>query len=52
MLIVQCPRCKHRMKYQPMGGEITSKVKRCVYCGYSFKVHSSLKTDRIVKVEK
>jgi len=49
MLTVKCPKCKHDMKYMPSKGDITKKVKRCVYCGHSFRVHSSLKKSRIVK---
>jgi len=42
--LVKCPKCKHDMKYQTEDSILSKKVKRCVYCGRSFKV-----IDRIVK---
>jgi len=51
MFTVKCPRCKHEMKYMPIKGKLSKKVKRCVYCGYSFKVHSSSEKSRIIKEE-
>jgi hypothetical protein len=50
MLLVRCPRCHKDQKTDPKAGDITAKVKRCVYCGYSFKIHGSLPKTRIVKV--
>ncbi len=44
MYLVRCPHCAHDMKYQEnlnsphKKSNISSKVKRCVYCGKSFKV--------------
>lgn len=35
IVLVQCPRCHNRMKYQPKGGMLDGKTKECVYCGYS-----------------
>ncbi|GIU69404.1 MAG: hypothetical protein KatS3mg002_0640 [Candidatus Woesearchaeota archaeon] len=52
MIIVKCPKCKHNMKYEPQKGRITKKNKRCVYCGYTFKVHSNIEKSRIIKIEK
>jgi len=55
VLVVKCPRCKNDQKTDPRIeklGDITKKVKRCVYCGHSFKIHSKLPKSRIVKVEK
>lgn len=52
MIIVKCPKCKHNMNYMPKPGMITEKSKRCVYCGHTFKVHSNLEKNRIVKIEK
>ncbi|MFH1072484.1 MAG: hypothetical protein V1743_03585 [Nanoarchaeota archaeon] len=49
MLKLRCPRCKQDMLYDPKAGSITSKVKRCVYCGHSFKVHTSPEKSRIVQ---
>lgn len=37
MLLI-CPKCKNKMKYQPLFGPIRDKRKRCVYCGRSFKI--------------
>ena len=48
MLKVSCPKCKKVQNYNPTNNNITSKVKRCVYCGYSFKVHSNQEKSRIV----
>ncbi len=50
MLVVRCPRCKHEMRYQPRG-RVVGKVKRCVFCGYSFSIHRSPQDSRIVRVE-
>jgi uncharacterized Zn finger protein len=56
MLIVRCPKCGKDQKTNPIlknTGDVTSKVKRCVYCGHSFKIHSSIEKTRIIKtVEK
>jgi hypothetical protein len=55
MLIVRCPKCGKDQRTDPRTekqGDITKKVKRCVYCGHSFKIHSSPVTSRIVKEEK
>ncbi|MGV8163024.1 MAG: hypothetical protein ACP5N2_06860 [Candidatus Nanoarchaeia archaeon] len=55
MLIVRCPKCGKDQRTAPIvkrEGDLTNKVKRCVYCGHSFKIHSSLAKSRIVKVEK
>lgn len=57
MLKVKCPKCHHEMLYDPKSSgsivsDITKKVKKCVYCGHSFKVHSTLLKTRIVKIEK
>jgi uncharacterized Zn finger protein len=52
MLIVRCPKCGKDQKTDPRlkkKGDIISKVKRCVYCGHSFKIHSSIDKSRIVK---
>lgn len=52
MFIVRCNKCGHEQKTNPdvkKKGGITSKVKRCVYCGHSFRIHSSIDNTRIVK---
>lgn len=55
VLIVRCPKCGQDQKTAPnvkKTGDITKKVKRCVYCGHSFKIHGSLVKSRIVGVVK
>jgi len=37
MLLLRCPKCHNKMKYQS-SGSIAGKRKRCVYCGHSFLV--------------
>lgn len=49
MLLVKCPRCGNEQKYDPGPGEITTKSKRCVYCGRSFKVHPDQERSCIVR---
>ncbi|MBU3941905.1 MAG: hypothetical protein KKF74_03255 [Nanoarchaeota archaeon] len=44
MLLLKCPKCGQKMKYNSASGMLTKKRKRCVYCGHSFKV-----TDSIIK---
>ena len=38
VVLVQCPRCHNRMKYQSKDGVLEGKTKACVYCGYSMSV--------------
>ncbi|MEM4259943.1 MAG: hypothetical protein QXG00_01790 [Candidatus Woesearchaeota archaeon] len=57
MLKVKCPKCHQEMLYNPNTtnsnlSEITKKIKKCVYCGHSFKVHSELMKSRLVKIGK
>jgi len=47
MLLVMCPRCGNQQKTNPK--VVLGSVKKCVYCGHSFVIHSSQK-DRIVKL--
>jgi len=42
MLLLKCPRCKNNMKYQPTNSELSTKVKRCVYCGRTYKVKENI----------
>jgi len=42
MLILQCPQCKHNMKYQGRTSVLGGKRKQCVYCGKSFAVKSNI----------
>ncbi|MBD3209451.1 hypothetical protein GF367_03455 [Candidatus Woesearchaeota archaeon] len=52
MFVVRCPSCKHTMRYQPVkAGVVSEKVKKCVFCGHSFKIHPSLVESRIVREE-
>lgn len=56
MLTVKCPRCKHDMLYDPKISQATptvvGKKKRCVYCGMTFSVHSSIPATNIVGIGK
>ena len=52
MLKVSCPRCKKVQNYQPKDNRIVGKIKVCVYCGCSFKVHTSPENTRIVDKKK
>jgi hypothetical protein len=53
MLKVSCPKCKKLQNYDPKpikaGNSITDKIKRCVYCGHSFKIHSNQEKSRIIE---
>ena len=42
MLLLRCPKCKQTMKYQPKDVILTKKVKRCVYCGRSYRVGKNI----------
>jgi len=48
ILLVKCPKCGKNMKVAPRI-DVTKATKRCVYCGKSFKIHTSPKDSRIVK---
>lgn len=42
-LLLQCPNCKHRMKYLPIKeGTLFGKKKKCVYCGKNFNVREHI----------
>jgi uncharacterized protein (DUF983 family) len=43
---VQCPQCRKLMKTAPR--VFVKAVKRCVYCGKSFKIHTPGGETRIV----
>jgi len=43
-----CPKCGNKMLCNPRGLPV-KKVKRCVYCGHSFTIHSGGNNTRIVK---
>ena len=54
MFIVKCPKCGMNQKTDPRIkslSEVSSKVKRCVYCGHSFKIHPNIDNSRIVSKE-
>ncbi len=38
MMLLQCPHCGNRMKYQGGSGSLAGKRKQCVYCGKSYSV--------------
>ena len=42
MFLLQCPKCKNKMKYQAQGLISEKKRKRCVYCGFSMGVRKSI----------
>ena len=44
MLLLECPRCHNRMKYQSAsdGSDVSKKVKKCVYCNFSMSVGKSI----------
>jgi len=42
MLLLICPKCKNRMKYQSQDKILTGKRKACVYCGRSFLVRENI----------
>ncbi|MEK6963330.1 MAG: hypothetical protein AABX70_02795 [Nanoarchaeota archaeon] len=46
-LVVRCPKCRKSMRCDPRI-DITKAIKRCVYCGRYFKIHSTLDKSRIV----
>lgn len=37
-VLLLCPRCGQRMKYQPRDRRLSGKTKKCVYCGFSMTV--------------
>lgn len=43
--LLQCPKCKNRMKYGTSTIFIENRRKRCVYCGHSYKAK-----DQVVKI--
>jgi len=54
VLVVRCPKCGNEQRTAPRvkkHGDVPKKVKRCVYCGFSFKIHSNLEKSRIVRME-
>jgi len=42
MLLLRCPKCQNKMKYQASSKSLDGKRKACVYCGYSMKVTRSI----------
>ena len=38
MLLLQCPKCGNRMKYQNRDPYLSDKSKKCVYCNKTFKI--------------
>jgi acetyl-CoA carboxylase beta subunit len=52
MLKVKCPKCKKDQNYDPRPGQLSSKTKRCVYCGHTFKIYSDQRKNNIVRIVK
>ncbi len=42
MFILQCPKCKNKMKYQGKDKYLTGKKKKCVYCNHSFDINKNI----------
>ena len=42
MFLLQCPKCKNKMKYDSIGTMSEKKRKRCVYCGFSMSARKSI----------
>jgi transposase-like protein len=44
MFKVKCPKCKQEMLCSPLNNKkaISSKYKRCVYCGKTFKITENI----------
>ncbi|MBI2654571.1 hypothetical protein HYX02_07250 [Candidatus Woesearchaeota archaeon] len=42
MFLLQCPKCKNRMKYQSKDIYLTGKKKKCVYCNHAFSVNKAI----------
>lgn len=44
--LLECPKCGNRMKYQPAkagsSSYLSAKIKKCVYCNFSFGVQKSV----------
>lgn len=39
MFLLQCPKCKNKMKYQNRDAYLAGKKKKCVYCGFSMAIN-------------
>ncbi len=42
MFLLQCPKCRNKMKYQNAEASLMNKKKKCVYCGFSFSVNANV----------
>ncbi|MBI1969130.1 hypothetical protein HYS48_00410 [Candidatus Woesearchaeota archaeon] len=42
MFLLQCPKCRNRMKYQSMTNVLAGKRKVCVYCGFSMGIKDAI----------
>ncbi|MBI1936258.1 hypothetical protein HYS31_07515 [Candidatus Woesearchaeota archaeon] len=42
MLLLQCPKCKNKMKYQSKDIYLPGKKKKCVYCGFAMSASKSI----------
>jgi hypothetical protein len=43
IFLLQCPKCKNKMKYHTNTSVVSDKRKACVYCGKSFKIIENIK---------
>ncbi len=46
MMLLQCPRCKKKMRYEGRTGILGAKRKACVYCGHSFKAKDNIVSEQ------
>jgi len=42
ILLLKCPKCGHKMKYEARNMTLTGKRKRCVYCGFSIGINKNI----------
>jgi hypothetical protein len=41
-MILRCPKCHNKMKYESRNSIIKGKSKACVYCGKNFSVKNNI----------
>ena len=42
MFLLQCPKCKNKMKYQSKDIYLAGKKKKCVYCGFNMSANTNI----------
>ncbi|MDP6599842.1 MAG: hypothetical protein QF798_00195 [Candidatus Woesearchaeota archaeon] len=42
MFLLQCPKCKNKMKYQTLKPISEKNKKRCVYCGRTYPIRLNI----------